>query len=150
MVRDQKPMSDAGLARCLQDGLSPKEWYRILNGKTFFWLTERRLSVLLNARPYRALAHTVLVVDTASLVEAHEANLRLCPMNSGCTKPVPHPRGRRTFLPISEYPIESRRHRGADAVVELAVEGGVPDIASHVISVRRMRSATILGTIFES
>src|SRR5262245_60128665 len=47
VVRDQKPMSDAGLARCLQDGLSPEEWYRILNNKSFFWLTERRLLILL-------------------------------------------------------------------------------------------------------
>ena len=149
VVRDQKPMSDNGLVRCLQDGLTPEEWYRILNSKTFFWLTEQRLSTLLNARPYRELAHTVLAVDTAALVRTHEVNVRLCPMNSGCTKPFPHPRGRRTFLPISEYPFDERRNRGADAVVELAIEGGVPDIARHVISVSRMRGAAVLETIFE-
>ncbi|WBV42519.1 DUF7002 family protein [Pseudoroseomonas cervicalis] len=27
-LRDQKPMDDAGLARCLQDGLTPKRWLR--------------------------------------------------------------------------------------------------------------------------
>jgi hypothetical protein len=149
VVRDQKPMSDVGLARCLRDGLTPQEWYRILNTKTFFWLTEQRLSTLLNARPYRELAHTVLSVDTATLVGTHETNIRLSPMNSGCTKPFPHPRGRSTFLPISEYPFDERRNRGADAIVELAIEGSIPDIAMHVISVQRMRGTVILESIFE-
>ena len=149
VVRDQKPMSDNGLSRCLQDGLSPEEWYRILNSKSFFWLTKQRLLTLLNARPYRELAHTVLSVDTASLVGAHEANVRLSPMNSGCTKPFPHPRGQNTFLPISEYPFDQRRNRGADAIVELAIEGGVPDIAQHVISVRRMRGTATIESILQ-
>src|SRR3989337_250524 len=39
VIRDQKPMSDKGLARCL-NGITPKEWYEILNRRTFFWLTE--------------------------------------------------------------------------------------------------------------
>lgn len=39
VIRDQKPMSDAGLRRCLTDGLTPEDWYRLLNGKVFFWLT---------------------------------------------------------------------------------------------------------------
>lgn len=149
VVRDQKPMSNNGLARCLQDRLTPEDWYRILNRKSFFWLTERRLSTLLNARPYRGLPHTVLTVDTASLVEVHAARIRLCPMNSGCTKPYPHPRGRGTFLPIAEYDFAARRARGNDAIVELAVEGGVPDVAQHVISVHRVQGGAILEVLFE-
>ena len=30
-VRDQKPMADSALRRCLADGLSPSDWYKMLN-----------------------------------------------------------------------------------------------------------------------
>src|SRR5687768_14367920 len=32
-VRDQIPMSDNGLRRCLADGLTPRDWYQLLNRK---------------------------------------------------------------------------------------------------------------------
>ena len=138
VVRDQKPMDDTGLRRCLQDGLTPTEWYEILNDKTFFWLTEERLLRLLNARPYRRLEHTVLVVDTARLLERHEKNVLLSPINSGCTKPYPAKRGRTTFLPLPEYPFDIwRKKRGRlEAVVELSVAGGVPDVKDFVLEVQ--------------
>jgi hypothetical protein len=31
-IRDQRPMSDKNLAGCLRDGLTPTDWYRMLNG----------------------------------------------------------------------------------------------------------------------
>jgi hypothetical protein len=148
VVRDQKPMTDEGLRRCLTDGVTPEDWYRTLNSMCFFWLTEERLLTLLNARPYRTRPHTVLVVNTASLVNAHAPNVRLCPMNSGCTKPFPHPRGPNTFLTIEQYPFEARRTRGRDAIVELAVIGGLPDISEHVELVRRMTASEVLETIW--
>jgi len=50
------------------------------------------------------------------------------------------PRGRRTFLPISEYPFDEYRRRRSrkDAVVELAVEHSVPDIRELVINVSEL------------
>ena len=36
VIRDQKPMTDEGLRRALETGLSPTDWYRILNTKAFF------------------------------------------------------------------------------------------------------------------
>ena len=62
-VRDNKPMTDSGLAKCLE-GMSPEEWYRGLNARCFFWCTRQRLLTMLTARPYRDVAHTVLTVDT--------------------------------------------------------------------------------------
>ena len=46
-------MSDAGLYKCLCDGLTPREWYRMLNSKVFFWVTRERLEKMLNARAYK-------------------------------------------------------------------------------------------------
>jgi hypothetical protein len=93
VIRDQKPMDDRGLIRCLEDGLTPRLWYQILNSRVFFWLTRDRLVRLLNAGAYKDKEHDVLELDTASLVEAYREQITLSHMNSGCTKPMPHPRG---------------------------------------------------------
>jgi hypothetical protein len=52
-----------------------------------------------------------------------------------------------TFLPIPDYPYSAwcgKRKRG-ERVVELAVEGGVPDIARFVRRVVTMRGADLMG-----
>ncbi len=141
-LRDQKPMSDAGLERCLRDGLQPAEWYRMLNARVFFWLTPQRLQRLLNARPYRTAVHDVLEVDAAGLVAAYRDAITLCAINSGYTGRGAVPRGLDTFLPIDDYPYarwRAVRSRG-ERVVELAVLGGVPDIARFVRRVVPMRA----------
>src|SRR5229473_3586685 len=104
VVRDQLPMTDAGLLRCLPKHISPSDWYKILNQKTFFWLTTDRLKRLLNAGTYRNKAHDVLEVSTQSLLDNYFDKIWFCPMNSGNTKPVPHPRDDKTFLRIPDYP----------------------------------------------
>src|SRR4051794_40889286 len=48
-IRDNRPLSDGKLGGCLQDSLKPPDWYRILNEKVFFWLTEERLHTLMVA-----------------------------------------------------------------------------------------------------
>jgi hypothetical protein len=151
VVRDQKPIDDAGLARCLEDGLTPEQWYRLLNGKVFFWLTESRLHRLLGAGAYRELSHDVLELDSAPLVAAYRDAITLSPMNSGCTKPMPHPRGQQTFLRIEAYPYahwRTRRKRG-ERVVELAVNEGVRDVRKYVKRVREMRGTSVIRTIYE-
>src|SRR6185436_11524880 len=37
IIRDQKPLREKSLKQALQDGLAPRDWYRILNEKVFFW-----------------------------------------------------------------------------------------------------------------
>lgn len=137
VIRDQKPMNDAALIRCLGDGLAPADWYRILNDRTFFWVSRHRLEKLLGARANRGRPQTVLTLDTRSLVEAHAGLVELGPINSGATPQYPTPRGLRTFLPIGEYDEEGwRKKRGAkDSVVELVVRRGVADVRDHVLAV---------------
>ena len=135
VIRDQKPMSDQSLRRALEDGLKPTDWYHELNSRVFFWLTQERLSTFLNARAYRHALHTVLVVDTRSLVSQHQDRIMLSPMNSGCTLPFPHKRGRETFMRMKDYPYSARRwHR--DPIVELAVDHSIPDARDFVVQVR--------------
>jgi len=67
VIRDQKPMSDPSVRKALAgSGLEPSDWYRELNSRVFFWLTEERLDRLMNARAYRHQRHHVLVVDTTN------------------------------------------------------------------------------------
>lgn len=150
VVRDQIPMDDKGLSRCLQDGLSPEAWYRLLNGKVFFWLTRDRLLRLLNAGAYRSQEHDVLELNARALVGAYTDKIWLCPMNSGCTKPIPHPRGSATFQRIVAYPYadwKAKRKRG-ERVVELAVDYAVLDIPDYVTRVTRMKGREELSVLF--
>lgn len=149
LIRDQKPMTDAKVGACVR-GMTPGEWYRLLNGKVYFWLTETRLVKLLSARPYRGAEHCVLTVDTRSLVDAYASAITLSPINSGSTLYAPRPRGRGTFMTIQAYPFEERRRaRGVpDAIAELAVDHSVPDIARHVLAVERRKGAEVLETVW--
>jgi hypothetical protein len=150
VVRDQKPMSDAALRKCLQN-MEPREWYETLNRKVFFWMTRERLLTLLSARAYRKREHCVLTLDTARMVERHLSRITLSPINSGCTVPNPQPRGRETFLPVESYPFDewlSKRRMSSRAVVELAVDYSVPDVEGLVVRVDRMKGGEVLDSLW--
>ncbi|MGE4480844.1 DUF7002 family protein [Acidocella sp.] len=146
VIRDQIPMHDHHLAKCLRDGLTPRDWHDRLNERVFFWLTEERLERLLCANAYKKDEHIVLKVSTASLIAERRNRIELCPLNSGCTMPFPHPRGADTFLPIDKYPYAQWRAKrpARETVVELTVIGGVPNIIDHIeeVSVRRCGAIT--------
>jgi hypothetical protein len=139
VIRDQRPLRPDILARKLT-GLTVAQWLALLNDRVFFWLDQRRLDTLLNARVNRGRPHDVLTVDTASLVATWAGKIALSPLNSGATLfPNAAPRGPDTFRTIADYPYDTlRRQRGpANAIAELAVIGGVPDLAQHVLQVER-------------
>lgn len=150
-IRDQKPMSDVGLRRCLGDGLTPEDWYRLLNQRVFLWATRERLKTLLGARAYRDYRHTVLTIDTEPLVERHAERIELTTMNTGCTVPVPHPRGRGSFVPLRDFDYEaSRRKRGrSKAIAEVAVLYGVPDVGEFVLKVEHRGGGQPTELLFE-
>ena len=137
VIRDQKPMNDAGLLRSLQGGLTPTDWYQLLNAQVFFWVSHKRLTKLLNARAYRDKRQTVLTVDTARLLARHEARVLLSPLNSGATKPFARERGPDTFLPMARYPFSfwDQKRKRRDPVAELTVTHAVPDIRDFVLRV---------------
>ena len=152
VLRDQKPMSDAALLKCLQDGLAPRDWYELLNSRSFFWLSRDRVWRLLGARAYRNVEQTVLTINTATLVDAHRERIWLSPMNSGSTIQKALPRGASTFSKIENFPYAARANtrRPAENVVELLVEDAVPDILDHVLAVHRCRNDKILETTWTS
>lgn len=136
VVRDQGPLFERNLR--LTD-MTPAEWLDVLNGRVFFWLHPGRLARLRRARRYGALAHDVLTLDTASLLARHRDRVRLSGLNSGATLfPNAPPRGSHTFSTVDAQPWPVRpRRSAADALVELAVIDGVPDVDGHVVRVER-------------
>ncbi len=153
VVRDQLPMDDIGLLRCLPSCMAPRDWYELLNSKVFFWLTRDRLHRLTSASTYRQKSHDVIEVDTRSLIDAHRERIWLCPMNSGNTKPFPHPRDESTFSRIADYPYDHWRRKNrtrGERVVELAVDHSVPDLRQYVTRVIVMRGRKIEEIIFSA
>lgn len=145
-IRDQAPLRLQFLEGCLTD-MSVAQWLDTLNDRVFFWLHPDKLDKLLGARLYRSSEQEVLVIDTKSLLDAHEARVRLSPINSGATLyPNATARGSDTFTTIEDYPYAERRRKKAvpEAVTELAIIDGVHDIRDHVIRVERRRGRELL------
>lgn len=146
LLRDQKPMPPSRLEKALPAGVSVADWYRLINGKVFFWVQEERLMRLLKS--YGNEPHDVLEVDTASLLKAHAGNVSLCRMNSGNTLPFPHPRTPGDFQRIADYEVRANG-TPIKPIVELVVDYHVPDIADHVRAVRRMQGDRDLGILWK-
>lgn len=136
VIRDQKPMRESALRSCLRD-MTPNQWYELLNGYAFFWVTGERVQTLLNARAYRDREHIVITVDTAALVAKYSERILLSPINSGSTIYNPSERGSETFRPFTKYPFAERcRQRGlSNAVAEAAVVYAVPDLRDFTLRV---------------
>jgi hypothetical protein len=150
VIRDQNPLIESQLVRALR-GCTAEEWYRLLNSRVFFWLSKERLHTLLCAKTYAAANHTVLTVDTLSLVRTHQNLITLAAMNTGNTRPFPHPRSPDTFKRMQDYPFQERARYGPNGrVVELAVEGGVPDIEKFTLGVDVMTCAGGEGRVLEN
>lgn len=125
VVRDQLPLRPSLLARCLQDGLSPGDWYRVLNRHVFFWVDEGHLWTLRGAKAYRDAPQVIIEVDAAELLDRHSQDVRLSSINSGSILRGGAARGSGTFRTIAEH--------SSSRVVELCVVGAVPDIRELAI-----------------
>lgn len=152
VIRDQKPLSDVKLNKCLTGGLSTDDWYRILNERVFFWTTKERLFKLMNAAPYRDDSHCVLVLDTQKLYSSYGPNITFSPINSGATM-FPHTRrGNETFSRFEDFPYESYRSKRPryDIFVELTVAYKVQNIANYLVSAYIMNSKSIECQLYPS
>lgn len=143
--------SDA-LASCLV-GLSPPEWYAMINARVFFWIDPDRLNrqrAACGARP-----QIVLTVDTQQLVTAYHDRISVTAINTGNARRRPAQRGAATFVPYQEWLAarwssesrglgmheRSRSHRP----VELTVLESVPDIMRFIVGTRRLEPGELLA-----
>jgi hypothetical protein len=144
-IRHQGPMPPAALARCLI-GMSPSEWYALINAHVFFWLDPARLNrqrAACTARP-----QVVLTVDVDALAETYAAQMALTPINTGNARRQPARRGVATFVPYASWvasaweseaaslgtPLRPHSHPPA----ELTVTGSIPDAMRYVVAVQEL------------
>ncbi len=144
-LRDQRPLPPKALATCLI-GMSPSQWYALINSRIFFWFDPARLNrqrAACNERP-----QVILTVDTARLVAAYAERVTLTPFNTGNARRRPARRGAATFVPYSSWvtsawaseaaslgiPLRPRSHMP----VELTITESIPDIMKFVISVQQL------------
>src|SRR5687767_7701617 len=80
VIRDQSPMPPAALEPCLR-GITPAQWYGLLNSKVFFWFDEERVARHLHA--CRRTAQVVLTIDAEALLARHAARACVAPFNTG-------------------------------------------------------------------
>ena len=149
VIRDQRPLNRTNLEKIL-DGMSVPQYCRLLNGKTFFWVSEAHLGRLLGARMYRGRPHDVLTINTRTLVSDHMDRIKLSPINSGAAISQNGRRGKDTFRNIADYPFgERKKERPTAPLVELAVEYEVKNIREHVVRVERRHGTQTLEIIWE-
>ena len=147
VIRDQGPMKPGTLAPLLENGLTPSDWYQLLNRKSFFWTSKDRLLRLLNARLYRNRVHDVLTIDTRKLVERYSESITLAPFNTGVSSfGRKYCRGINTFQSIKDFPLGTQYSE----VVEVVVGYGVPDIAEFTLAVEQWKGPILQHTIWSS
>jgi hypothetical protein len=100
-IRDQSPMPPAVLGKYLQDGLSPEDWYDLLNSKVFFWLDPDRLNR--QRRACGAAPQRVLVIDAARMLEKHGGRAAVTAINTGNAMRAAASRGLSTFVPWERW-----------------------------------------------
>ena len=144
-IRDQRPMPPTALKNCLC-GISPADWYAMINSRVFFWLDPDRLNRQRAACEPRP--QVVIAIDSAGLVAAHEGHVAVTPINTGNARRKPARRGAATFVPFAEWirsgwaseaaalgiPVRKRSHQP----VELVVIDAVPDIMRFVVEIVRL------------
>lgn len=142
LIRNQKPMPPAALARCLKGGLKPDDWFELLNSKVFFWLDIERLNRQRNA--CKDAPQIALVIDAQRLLSLYAAVASVAPINTGNAMRAAAPRNRTTFVPYERWVEDGWVHEKIPGVpqrpashhpVELTIDGAVPEIMDFVVSV---------------
>lgn len=150
-VRDQKPMPPDALKRCLV-GMTPSEWYALINSKVFFWLDVERLNRQRAACDERP--QVVLEVDTERLLARYADQISLSRINTGNARRLPAKRGGCTFVPYREWVesgwltestgLETRPCPRSIRPAELSISGAVPDITSFVVYEHELEPGQLL------
>ena len=122
----------------LEPGTTVAQWFRLLHGLVFFWPNRELVEIRLKRRRLKDRKVGVLVLDTAKLVARCGERIVL---SSKVTSLSPLRRlryGPRMFVALADWPWDVGRHGNLRyPVAEVAVPGGVPDIAKLVVDVIR-------------
>jgi len=130
VIRDQKPMPPNLLAPVLRDGMTPSDWYRLLNGFVFLWASEERVNRHLSA--FKGKQQVVLTFDARRLLTDLGHRISLSPINSGNARRNAVPRSQALFTPYRDWLskgwsiIGSQQRPRSSLPAEVVVEGHLP------------------------
>lgn len=138
-VRDQRPMPPAALERCLDPGLTPADWYALVNQGVYFWLDADRAER--HQRALRTRPQVRLEFSVADLVAAYGPSAFVTPFNIGSALRRPARRGLRTLVPIDRwvaagwedeaFTVGKTRSR-SQKPAELIIQSNIPDALCFV------------------
>lgn len=147
-IRDQRPMPPQALARCLDPGLAPDDWYALLNSCVFFWLDAER--VQRHRAALRNRSQVLLTFDARALAAAYGAVAHVTPFNIGSAVRKAASRGPRTLVPLAQWQAEGwssealpgRAVRAAShRPAELVLRAAVPDAMRYVTATETIGAA---------
>lgn len=101
IIRDQRPMPPAALARALDGGLEPADWYELLNGFVFLWPDRDRMER--QRRACGSRPQFVLTFDAAALLDRFGMEAFVSPINSGNARRNAVRRDRDTLVPYRTW-----------------------------------------------
>lgn len=140
-IRDQSPMPIKSIQKALRSGVTPEDWFELLNSKIFFWLDPERLDR--HRAACKNHAQIVLKIDATRLLAEYAPIASVSPINSGNAMRAAAPRNYSTFVPYEQWiesgwdkedvpgtPRRPRNHRP----VELAITGAIPNITHFIMS----------------
>ena len=134
MIRDQRPMPPAALAPALDDGLSPSDWYALLNGFVFLWPDRERMKR--QRRAYASRPQMVLTFNAAALLDHFAADAFVSPINSGNARRKAVRRGRDTLVPYATWLREGwPTGQASRPPAELLLRRTIPAKAPYLIDV---------------
>ncbi len=119
LIRDQRPMPPSALARALEDGLEPADWYALLNSHVFLWPDRDRMERQRQACGGRPQA--LLTFDAEALLGRFGSEAFMSPINSGNARRKPARRGLETLVPYcvwqqEGWPTGQRTRRPAEVL----------------------------------
>ena len=128
-IRDQGPMPPSALALALDDGLTPEDWYALLNGFVFLWPDRDRVE-----RQRRACGdrpQVVMTFDADALLADFGGRAFVSPFNVGNARRRPARRGQATLVRYAKWleagwPDRKRTHPPAEVLFASTVPARAP------------------------
>jgi hypothetical protein len=128
-IRDQAPMPPTALAPALNDGLTPEDWYALLNGFVFLWPDRKRME-----RQRRACGdrpQVVMTFDAGALLADFGGSAFMSPFNVGNARRRPARRGRATLVRYTKWleggwPDRKRTHPPAEVLFASSIPARPP------------------------
>jgi hypothetical protein len=124
-IRDQSPMPPSALAGALDGGMTPGDWYGLLNRFVFFWPSMDRLDR--QRRACAAREQVTLTFDAETLFEHFRDRTFVTPINTGNARRRPARRGPDTLVSYDRWLTQGWPDRRAShPAAEFLIEDTVP------------------------